>query len=322
MQKGEDKGSRAFRLVFAASFGVGFATMGEVTLELEGHTMPSTDAMISYAQNAEDVVLARALAEVKEGFYVDVGACDPVEHSITYHFYNQGWRGINFEPGRIFEKLAAARPRDVNLPVAVSDRPGEMTFYEYPNAIGLSSLHDRVPDATAEALANRIQRTVQVRPLREVFEQYAPPTIDFMKVDVESHERAVLQSNDWTRWRPRIVLVEATLDGRFEPGQHLWEDILLEADYEFVLWDGLNRFYVRKEEVEYLQPRLAPVNWADYYLTPHQQHLLQVNQELETRLNEMTRGVGGRTLQFGLMVARVLHGLAQVPQTLLGRKAA
>jgi FkbM family methyltransferase len=284
--------------------------------------MPSTDVMISYAQNAEDVVLARALAEVQQGFYVDVGACDPIEHSITYHFYNQGWRGINFEPGRIFGKLAAARPRDINLPIAVSEQPGQMTFYEYPNAIGLSSLHDRLPDATPEALAQRIQRTVAVRPLRDVFEEYAPPTIDFLKVDVESHERAVLKSNDWTRWRPRIVLVEATLEGRFEPGQHLWEDILLEADYEFVLWDGLNRFYVRKEEAEYLRPRLAPVNWADYYRTPHQQHLIEVNHQLEAQLNAITRGVGGRSLQFGLLVARVLHTLMKAPRVLLGRKAA
>ena len=32
---------------------------------------------VSYAQNYEDVVLARVLADVREGFWIDVGAQDP-----------------------------------------------------------------------------------------------------------------------------------------------------------------------------------------------------------------------------------------------------
>ena len=33
--------------------------------------------MVSHAQNFEDVMLARALRDVEDGFYVDVGAWDP-----------------------------------------------------------------------------------------------------------------------------------------------------------------------------------------------------------------------------------------------------
>ena len=53
--------------------------------------------MISYAQNAEDVVLARVFAGRNTGRYVDVGACDPVRDSVTKHFYDHRWRGINVE---------------------------------------------------------------------------------------------------------------------------------------------------------------------------------------------------------------------------------
>jgi hypothetical protein len=53
---------------------------------------------ISYAQNNEDVLLWRALGHVQDGFYIDVGASDPVEHSVTRAFYDAGWRGINIEP--------------------------------------------------------------------------------------------------------------------------------------------------------------------------------------------------------------------------------
>ena len=53
---------------------------------------------ISYAQNFEDVILRRALKDIEKGFYVDVGAHDPVIDSVTKAFYDLGWRGINIEP--------------------------------------------------------------------------------------------------------------------------------------------------------------------------------------------------------------------------------
>jgi hypothetical protein len=43
--------------------------------------------MISYAQNHEDVLLERCFGTQQSGFYVDVGAWEPVLHSVTQHFY-------------------------------------------------------------------------------------------------------------------------------------------------------------------------------------------------------------------------------------------
>jgi hypothetical protein len=54
--------------------------------------------MISYAQNCEDIILWRALKNIKHGFYVDVGAGESVDHSVTEWFYDQGWSGVNIKP--------------------------------------------------------------------------------------------------------------------------------------------------------------------------------------------------------------------------------
>ena len=87
--------------------------------------------LIAYGGNLEDVLLYRALSTVTHGFYIDVGANDPVEDSVTKLFYDQGWSGINIEPiGRFCEKLKQQRPRDINLPVAASDQSGTITFNE------------------------------------------------------------------------------------------------------------------------------------------------------------------------------------------------
>ena len=88
--------------------------------------------MISYAQNFEDVMLARALESVERGFYIDIGAWHPDRHSVTRHFYELGWNGINVEPGRTyFSLLKRRRPRDLNLNLAVSSHLGPVRFHEH-----------------------------------------------------------------------------------------------------------------------------------------------------------------------------------------------
>jgi FkbM family methyltransferase len=225
-------------------------------------------AMVSYAQNREDVLLSRVFRDVAEGFYVDVGANDPEHCSVTKHFYDRGWSGINVEPGRVVTKLAAARPRDINLNVAASDRAGRLAFYEYPEGVlsGLSSLHAEVSGDAPELAANRVEREVEVRTLRDIFEEHAPPRIDFLSVDVEQHERQVLLGNDWERYRPRVVLVEATQPRTSVPSFESWEGILLEAGYDFVHFDGLNRYYLRREDASLRERFAAPVCVFDDYV--------------------------------------------------------
>src|SRR5258708_13221371 len=75
----------------------------------------SSMPFISYAQNCEDVILWRALRDVDRGFYVDIGAADPKEGSVTQAFYERGWSGVNIEPqAASFERLWQARARDTN----------------------------------------------------------------------------------------------------------------------------------------------------------------------------------------------------------------
>ena len=74
--------------------------------------------MISYAQNFEDVMIARLFDDTHRGFYVDVGAAHRDLLSVTRHFYDRGWSGVNVEPTFCFYPLLCdARPRDINLDV-------------------------------------------------------------------------------------------------------------------------------------------------------------------------------------------------------------
>ncbi len=225
--------------------------------------------MTSYAQNHEDVLLARLFPRGLTGFYVDVGANDPIKNSITKHFYDQGWRGVNIEPASDpFKRLAEARPRDVNLNVGLSDHEGTLTLYEFPPDISaVSTFSEEQAEWHRDAGLASVGQPVTVTTLTRVLEEHVgEATVDFLSVDVEGHERQVLVGGDWKRFRPRVVVVESTQPATTIPTHDQWEDVLLDADYVFAAFDGLNRYYLRQEDA-HLAPALAtPVNVTDDYV--------------------------------------------------------
>ncbi len=102
--------------------------------------------------------------------------------------------------------------------------------------------------------------------LAQVCEDHVEGEIDFLSVDVEGHEGQVLLGADWKRWRPRVVLVEATEPLTTVSSHEAWEPTLLDADYLFATFDGLNRWYVRIEDAKLLEALRTPANILDDYI--------------------------------------------------------
>lgn len=224
--------------------------------------------ILSYAQNREDVLLNRLFPRRPDGFYIDVGACHPTVDSVTRLFYERGWRGINIEPTpSLFELLARDRMRDVNLPVGLSDREGTLRFYEVPSALGFCTFSPERADELRGEGYELVEHSIPVTTLARVCEEHAGATIDFLKIDVESFEREVIVGGDWVRFRPRVVLVEATRPTTSIPSHEEWEPLLLSNGYLFAFFDGLNRYYVRAEDSDLLPTLAVPANVLDDFET-------------------------------------------------------
>ncbi len=224
--------------------------------------------MISYAQNGEDVILSRVLTG-KSGFYIDVGACHPVIDSVTKHFFDLGFGGINIEPHpMMFARLQQDRTRDINLNLGISKAAGELTFYDCPSNIPLSTFDQKVAEDIRHSGVKLEERQVQVTTLDDVWLQNVPAetTVDFLKIDVEGHEKDVLEGLDLSTRRPRIIMVEATVPRSRKPDFESWEPLLLGRGYLFANFDGLNRYYVRDEEQELVETLAPPLCVFDRYI--------------------------------------------------------
>ena len=241
---------------------------------------------ITYAQNFEDVILWRALKHVDRGFYVDCGAYDPTRDSVTKAFYDRGWRGINIEPiPSLLQEFVVQRPFDTNLAIAVSDGSEGAEFFQIVDT-GLSTLFHTIAQQHIEAGFSTRVFNVPTSTLSDVLRQFAPSDIHFLKIDVEGAEHLVLRAADFNRFRPWIVLVEATHPMTQQPSCEAWEATLLNACYDFAYFDGLNRFYVAKEHSELSKLVAVPPNVFDDFVPVDQkeaeQALERAEQALET----------------------------------------
>lgn len=220
-------------------------------------------SFVSYSQNFEDVMLYRALKNVSKGFYIDVGANDPIVDSVTKAFYDRGWRGVNIDPSlKAFASLSAMRPRDVNLNLAVGDADGELVFYDV-SVSGWSTLDANIAKKHRDDGVAVSERVVSVKKLLDICEEYAKGEIHFLKVDVEGAEELVFSGMEFSKFRPWIVVVEATLPNSSTLNYASWEPKILDGGYEFVYFDGLNRFYTAKERHELKDSFLIPPNVFD-----------------------------------------------------------
>lgn len=229
---------------------------------------------IGYCDNFEDVTVSHILRQVKCGFYIDVGSNSPLLYSVTRLLYEKGWTGINIDPHPAFSEIQKrCRPKDVYLQLALSNRKGKSILHcinEHNNqsllrakeldsySLDINSVRSTLEKNTFKKVGYYRKIIVNTDTLNAICSKYVMDrdNIHFLKIDVEGHERQVILSNDWGKYRPWLIIVEA----QFKPLN--WGILLLEANYIFTYYDGLNKFYVAAEHEELLENFKQPFKFS------------------------------------------------------------
>ncbi len=207
---------------------------------------------LSYSQEGEDLVLARILGELKiaTGFFVDIGAHHPTRYSNTYYFYRRGWRGINVDalPGtkKLFQRM---RPGDITVECGVGSKEGVLRYFAF-NEPALNTFSEQEAKKK-ENPPYRIIDTLQIPvvTLKQILDEHLPggTQIDFMTIDAEGFDHEIISSNDWNRYRPRVVLVELLNTDIQNLETHPTAQILYRQNYRVMAKTFNTYFFIANE---------------------------------------------------------------------------
>lgn len=189
----------------------------------------------SYSGTGEDLIIDQILGNKKKGFYVDVGAYDPSRLSNTKRFYLRGWNGINIEPDyNNYQKFLASRKRDINLNIGIGKQNNNSIFYKFfPSTLSTFSSHS-AHQYVKEGFELVETKKIGVITLKNIFNTYCKNRIvDFITIDTEGSELEILRSNDWKKFRPRVICIEAVLpSGKKTKRDKTIEQFLLNNKYQ------------------------------------------------------------------------------------------
>jgi len=170
---------------------------------------------ISFSKSGDDLQLMKLINQSTPGTYVDIGCWHPVKASNSFFFSLRNWKGICIDPNPELEKLYKKfRPNDVFVNCAVGETDANLNYYMLSdnnssmNTLNLDFLkkHDLEKD---------IKKTITIPTfsLKEILDKNISVNdrLDFFDVDVEGFDLQVLQSNDWEKYRPKVVVTETDI---------------------------------------------------------------------------------------------------------------
>lgn len=183
-----------------------------------------------YSLEGEDIILNNLLPS-KRGFYIDIGAHHPLRFSNTYLLYKRGWKGINIDalPGsmKLFELY---RSRDLNLEIGIGAHRAVLDYYQFDEP-AVNTFSEKLAKENVKQGYTRVRKTrVRVFPLKDILKQYRVKKIDVLTIDVEGLDLEVLKSNNWSLYRPQVVIVE---DAGFK-----FENIHMSKIYKYMQNNG------------------------------------------------------------------------------------
>ncbi|MEM6258900.1 MAG: FkbM family methyltransferase [Planctomycetota bacterium] len=169
----------------------------------------------SYAQSGEDILAYRVLCghlRIDRPTYVDIGAHDPVHLSNTYLLYTLGSNGLLIEPDPdCVKKLRRKRRRDTVLAAGISpDIYGEAPFYRLNQpTLNTFSWHDAQDACTQGPYRVIEEMRVPVVPIADAIDAKHAGRPNFLSIDAEGLDVAILSSYDFERHAPELICVES-----------------------------------------------------------------------------------------------------------------
>ena len=190
----------------------------------------------TYSMYGEDIIIEQFFKNKKKGFYVDIGCYHPLEGSNTYLLFKKGWNGINADVNRLsIELFNRAREKDHNVNLAVSNNKQKLKIYFRKKINMLNTSSKKL--AKIHFRNGFQERVINACPLNEIIKKskFNSKKIDFLNIDVEGKELNVLESLNFSRYKPKLICIEI----------HNHEK-MYDQNYDYLKRNSVYKFLIRK----------------------------------------------------------------------------
>lgn len=201
-------------------------------------------ATLSYANAGEDLILRRIFNRFN-GFYVDLGCNSPDSTSNTFALYKLGWTGICIDANeQLIARHAIMRPNDRQVLAAVSKQQKEVVFTQFVGDDNISSIDEGFVERVSKTRVGKIEKRMQTQTLREILEKHSvEKNFDLLCIDVEGHDFEALQSLDFSKYRPRVIVIEILCLELIRYADNPIIEFLLSHNYRFAGYVMQNAYF-------------------------------------------------------------------------------
>lgn len=209
----------------------------------------------SYAQSGEDAIILFLLPylkmDLKKAAYLDIGANHAKELSNTFALYERGMRGVLLEANpALIPELKLYRSEDIIVNKCLSLHGGQtVTFYvlsgdglSTPDRHAVETIMDKNPGIS---IVNEI--TVETVTIQELLDQYFSQAPELLNIDIEGAELEILNAIDFSKVRPKVIIVEmiaySTMINAGNKNQQILK-LMRENNYIEYAFTGINSIFV------------------------------------------------------------------------------
>ncbi len=205
----------------------------------------------SYAQIGEDRILDYLFQNIgiQQPTYLDIGTNHPILGSNTYYFYTKGSNGVCIEPNpQLFELIKSIRSRDIVINCGIGFAEStDVDFYIFENSGWSTFSIEEAEYRTNNGYPYKKKIKMSLMTINDILKNNFSKLPDFISIDVEGLDFEILQSLDFEKYAPRVLLVETIRFGNSnkQEVQHEIIDFICNKGYSIYASTFVNTIFLK-----------------------------------------------------------------------------
>ena len=164
----------------------------------------------SKSQISQDLFVLYFTKQKKDGYFIEIGACDGKHLSNSFALEKRGWKGIICEPSNFWLQKMKNRKCILSKKAVFSESGKKLIFNEVPKYPELSGFNDYLDNDNNSKLRKDFSSyEVETISLNDLISEYVDKKqIDYISIDTEGSEFEILKNFDFKKCKIEIFTIE------------------------------------------------------------------------------------------------------------------